>query len=47
MNEEMQALGKNKTWDLVPHSPRNKAIGCKWIYKVKYNVSDAVNQYKV
>ena len=27
MNEEMQALRKNETWDLVPTSPRNKAIG--------------------
>ena len=27
MNEEMQALGKNNTWDLVPSSPHQKAIG--------------------
>ena len=33
----MQALGKNETWDLVHHSPYEKAISCKWIYKVKYN----------
>ena len=34
MNEEMQALRKNETWDLVPISPHKKAIGCRWIYKV-------------
>ena len=34
MNEEMQALRKNETWDLVPTSPHKKAIGCRWIYKV-------------
>ena len=28
MNEEMQALCKNETWDLVPTSPHEKAIGC-------------------
>ena len=28
MNEEMQALCKNETWDLVPTSSRKKAIGC-------------------
>ena len=28
MNEEMEALCKNETWDLVPHMPHNKAIGC-------------------
>ena len=46
MNEEMQALSKNETWDLVPHSPQKKAIGCRWIYKVKYNDDDSVNHYK-
>ena len=32
MNEEMQALSKNETWDLVPSSPHQKAIGCRWIF---------------
>ena len=46
MNEEMQALCKNETWDLVPHSPHKKAIGCRWIYKVKYNANGSVNRFK-
>ena len=46
MNEEMQAMRKNKTWELIPTSPRKKAIGCVWIYKVKYNVDGSVNRYK-
>ena len=46
MNEEMQALRKNETWDLVPTSPHKKAIGCRWIYKVKYNADGSVNRYK-
>ena len=36
MNEEMHALCKNKTWDLVHSSPHKKAIDCRWIYKIKY-----------
>ena len=28
MSEEIQALSKNETWDLVPSSHRLKAIGC-------------------
>ena len=46
MKEEMEALCKNETWDLVPHTPQKKAIGCKWIYKVKYNVDSSVNCYE-
>ena len=46
MNEEMQALRKNETWDLVPTSPCKKVIGCRWIYKVKCNADGSVNRYK-
>ena len=46
MNEEMQALSNNETWDLVPHSPHKKAISCRWIFKVKYDVDGFVNRYK-
>ena len=46
MSEEMRALCKNETWNLVPDSPHRKAIGCKWIYKVKYNVDGSVNCYE-
>ena len=46
MNEEMQALSKNEMWYLVPHSPHKKAIGCRWIFKVKCNVDGSVNHYK-
>ena len=31
MNEEMEAFCKNETWDLVPHTPHKKVIGCRWI----------------
>ena len=47
MNEEMHALCKNEPWDLFPTSPRKKAIGCRWIYKVKYNANGSVNRYNV
>ena len=46
MNEEMQALFKNETCDLVPSSPHQKAIGYQWIYKVKHHADDTVNWYK-
>ena len=46
MNEEMEALCKNETWDLVPQAPHNKMIGFRWIYKVKHNADGSVNCLK-
>ena len=35
MKEELDALSKNHTWDLVTLPPGKSVIGCKWIYKIK------------
>ena len=35
MEEEIESLRKNHTWDLVPLPADKRAIGCKWIYRVK------------
>jgi histone deacetylase 1/2 len=46
MQAEYKALMDNKTWSLVPRSPHRKAIGCKWIFRVKENPDGSVNKYK-
>ena len=46
INEDMQSLSKNETWDLIPPSHHEKAIGCWWIFKVKHNSDNTVNRYK-
>ena len=44
--EEMQALDKNGTWEIV-QKPRNKTpIGCKWVFTVKYKADSSVERYK-
>ena len=35
MKEELNALYKTGTWDLVDLPSRKSAIGCKWVYKIK------------
>ena len=35
MDEEMNSLRKNQTWNLVQLPKGKKAIGCKWIYGKK------------
>ena len=46
MEEEMHALAENETWDLVDAPRGVKPIGCRWVYKVKYNTDGSVNRYK-
>ena len=41
MKEELDALSKNHTWDLVTLPPGKSVVGCKWIYKIKTN-SDGI-----
>jgi hypothetical protein len=46
MDEEMAALDANATWELVVLPEDKKAIGCKWVYKVKHNADGSVSRYK-
>ncbi|GAA0162524.1 transmembrane signal receptor [Lithospermum erythrorhizon] len=39
MEEEIQSLHKNKTWEVVPLLVGKTAIGCKWVYKRKEDPS--------
>ena len=42
MDEEMAALDADHTWELMPLPHDKKAIGYKWVYKVKHNVDGSV-----
>ncbi|XP_037810037.1 uncharacterized mitochondrial protein AtMg00820-like [Lucilia sericata] len=46
MNEEMKSLENNKTWKVVPLPEGRKAIGCKWIYKIKRGSDGEILKYK-
>ncbi|XP_070035540.1 uncharacterized mitochondrial protein AtMg00820-like [Nicotiana tomentosiformis] len=44
MTREFETLYANHTWDLVPLSAGKRAIGCKWVYKVKHKADGTVER---
>jgi hypothetical protein len=46
MQAELDALARNNTWSLVPLPADHKPIGCKWVYKIKYNSDGSIERYK-
>ncbi|KAG9444835.1 hypothetical protein H6P81_016175 [Aristolochia fimbriata] len=46
MAEELQALDKAHTWDLVSLPPGKSPICCKWVYKVKTKADGSIDRYK-
>ena len=48
MDEEMNALDDNGTWELTPFPNGKKPIGCKkWVYKIRHDANALINRYKV
>ena len=46
MDEEIKAIKKNDTWELVTLPIGKKTIGVKWVYKLKKNAKGEVERYK-
>ncbi|KAG9450658.1 hypothetical protein H6P81_010623 [Aristolochia fimbriata] len=46
MDEEIEAIKKNDTWELTTLPAGHKAIGVKWVYKTKTNQEGKVEKHK-
>ena len=46
MNEELDALHKNHTWDMVDLIPGQSVVGCRWVYKIKIKADGFIERYK-
>lgn len=46
MVDEMKALQKNSTWEMVKLPKDKKTVGCKWVFSVKYKSNGITNRYK-
>lgn len=47
MATELDVLKLNNTWTLVHFPAGHTPIGCKWVYRIKYQASGAIERYKV
>ena len=43
---EIATLESNQTWSFTSLPPHKRAIGCKWVYRVKYKADGTVERYK-
>ncbi|KAJ0520490.1 putative RNA-directed DNA polymerase [Helianthus annuus] len=46
MDEEMEALTKNNTWEKRVLPPGKKAVGCRWVFTIKYKPDGTIERYK-
>ena len=46
MNEELNGLHKNQTWNMVDLPLGQSVVGCRWVYKIKTKVDGFVERYK-
>jgi hypothetical protein len=44
--DEYNSIQSAGTWSLVPLPIGRTAIGCKWIFKIKYNADGTIERYK-
>lgn len=45
MNSEITALEENDTWSLVPLPVGHHPIGCRWVFKIKYQFIGSIERY--
>ncbi|CAN6716351.1 unnamed protein product [Malus baccata var. baccata] len=46
MLDEFQALESTGIWTLVPSSPHQNLVGCKWVFRIKRKPDGSIDQYK-
>uniref|UniRef100_A0AAV1VK26 Integrase catalytic domain-containing protein n=1 Tax=Peronospora matthiolae TaxID=2874970 RepID=A0AAV1VK26_9STRA len=45
-DSEFDSLQRNDTWEIVPLPKGRKAIGCRWVFRVKENQDGEVERFK-
>jgi hypothetical protein len=46
MEDEMRSMSTNRVWNLEKSPKEAKTIGCKWVYKMKYDSKRNIERFK-
>jgi transposase InsO family protein len=46
INQELNNLKNNGTWQLVERPPGVNVIGCRWVFRIKKNAAGEIEKYK-
>lgn len=46
MRNELNALESNETWEITTLPVDKQPVGCKWVYRIKYNADGSIDRYK-
>ncbi|KAL0388998.1 UNVERIFIED_CONTAM: Retrovirus-related Pol polyprotein from transposon TNT 1-94 [Sesamum calycinum] len=46
MQDEIEALRRNDTWELVPKLENSQLVTCKWVYQLKKKSNGTIDHYK-
>jgi hypothetical protein len=42
MTEELDALSRNRTWDLIDLPLKKSVVGCQWVFKIKTRFDESI-----
>ncbi|KAI0993872.1 hypothetical protein K3495_g14312 [Podosphaera aphanis] len=46
VEEEMDALNRNDTWEIVTRPRNRNVVGSKWVFKIKHKADGSIERYK-
>jgi hypothetical protein len=46
MEDKLKSMDSNDVWDLVKIHDGAKRVGCKWVYKTKYDSKGNIERFK-
>ncbi|KAI1004621.1 hypothetical protein K3495_g3593 [Podosphaera aphanis] len=46
IEEEMNSLNRNNTWEIITRPKDHNVVGSKWVFKIKHKADSSIERYK-